>query len=56
MRRAGSTWWLWLALALGGCPETVRCPDGQVFDDDGACVPIPDAGPEGDAGSDEDAG
>ena len=27
-----------------GCAETVRCPDGQVFDEMGECVPIPDAG------------
>lgn len=31
---------------LAGCAETVRCPDGQIFDDDGACVPIPDGGPQ----------
>jgi len=49
MRRA--LWVALLAAALAaGCAETVRCPDGQVFDDDGECAPIPDAGP-GDAGS-----
>ena len=31
---------------LAGCAETVRCPDGQIFGHDGACVPIPDAGPQ----------
>lgn len=44
--------WLLLALLLTGCAETVRCPDGQVFDDDGACVDIPDAGPARDASAD----
>lgn len=39
-------------LAFGGCAETVRCPDGEIFDSDGACVPIPDGGPDDDAGSD----
>ncbi|MCB9591278.1 MAG: hypothetical protein H6719_00990 [Sandaracinaceae bacterium] len=41
----------------GGCAETVRCDDGEVFDDGGECGPIPDAGV--DAGNDagpEDAG
>lgn len=43
---------LFLALALGiaGCVETVRCPAGQIFDEGGDCVPIPDGGP--DAGPD----
>lgn len=45
----------WIALALvvfAGCAETVRCPDGQVFGDDGACIPIADAGSGDDAGGD----
>lgn len=46
----------WIALALlvlAGCAETVRCPEGQVFDEAGACVPIPDAGSsQGDASAD----
>lgn len=33
-----------LALATG-CAETVRCPDGEIFDERGECAPIPDAGP-----------
>jgi phenylpropionate dioxygenase-like ring-hydroxylating dioxygenase large terminal subunit len=48
MRRA----WLIALLFLGGCAETVRCPDGQYFDRDGRCVPIPDAGPPADASPD----
>ncbi len=42
----------WIALATG-CAETVRCPDGEVFDERGECVPIPDAGtsPGPDAGT-----
>jgi len=39
------------ACLAAGCAETVRCPDGRVFDDDGECVAIPDAGPP-DAGPD----
>ncbi len=49
MRRLAGV--LVVALLVAGCAETVRCPDGEVFDEDGECVPIPDAGPE-DAGSD----
>ncbi|MFK7990920.1 MAG: hypothetical protein AB8I08_33175 [Sandaracinaceae bacterium] len=41
---------LWSAALLGGCPETVRCDDGEVFDEDGECGPIPDAGDSRDAG------
>lgn len=32
-------------LGLAGCAETVRCPEGEIFGDGGACVAIPDAGP-----------
>lgn len=32
---------------LTGCPETVSCPDGQVFDENGRCILIVE-----DAGSD----
>lgn len=41
-----------LLVVLTGCAETVRCPDGHVFDDDGDCIPITDAGPRdpGDGG------
>ena len=39
-----------LVLLLSACAETQRCPDGQIFDDAGRCVPIPDAGPEADGG------
>lgn len=49
---------LWIlvgVLALAGCSETVRCPDGQIFDEDGACVDIPDGGTRSDASS-SDAG
>ena len=31
-----------MMLILAGCAETVRCPDGQVFGDDGRCEPIDD--------------
>lgn len=53
-------WW-WLAAAtsfvlLSGCAETVRCPDGQVFGDNGDCAPIPDAGPPRDGGDDDPEG
>lgn len=41
-----------LLVALGGCAETVRCPEGEIFDSDNACVPIPDAGPDDDASRD----
>src|SRR5690606_235800 len=48
-----------LLLALGGCRETVDCPEGQRLDDDGRCIPDqPDSGPlpdAGDAGPDVDA-
>lgn len=44
--------WMVLALAVAGCTETVRCPDGQIFDAMGACVDIPDSGPRPDAGAD----
>jgi hypothetical protein len=37
---------LLVAMLGAGCAETVRCPDGQIFADDGTCVPIPDAGVE----------
>jgi len=42
-------WYLRIGLVacflLGaGCAETVRCPDGQIFDEAGECVQIPDAG------------
>lgn len=52
--------WMMLATALAwttltACAETVRCPDGEIFDENGACVPIPDGGP-GDAGPADDAG
>jgi hypothetical protein len=36
-----------LVIALASaCAETERCPDGEVFDREGRCVPIParDAG------------
>ncbi len=44
----------WLAVLLAcaaaaGCVETVRCPDGEIFDERGECIAIPDAGT--DAGS-----
>jgi hypothetical protein len=45
-------WWCLLALLLSGCPETVGCPEGQVFDMRGQCIAIPDAGPPRDAGRD----
>lgn len=38
------------ALVMGACAETQRCPDAEVFDENGRCGPIPDAG--GDAGPD----
>lgn len=38
---------------LSGCAETVRCPDGEVFDDDGDCEPITDR--PTDAGAPADA-
>lgn len=46
--------WLYAVLAAAvlagaGCAETERCPDASVFDDDGRCVPIPDAGAPRDA-------
>ena len=46
--------WVWrgvwvalvfVALAAAGCAETVRCPDGQIFDEDGECINIRDGGP-----------
>jgi len=40
-------WLLVSAILLAGCAETVRCPDGRIFDDHGECVEIPDAGPDG---------
>ena len=45
-------WLLLAAVLLAGCAETVRCADGEIFDDDGSCVPIPDAGPDEDGGAD----
>ncbi|MBX3270899.1 MAG: hypothetical protein KF729_11605 [Sandaracinaceae bacterium] len=39
-----------LFVLVAGCVETVRCPDGEIFDARGECVPIPDAG--ADAGPD----
>lgn len=45
---------LMLVLLAVGCAETVRCPDGEVFDGDDECAPIPDAGAD-DAGSDASA-
>lgn len=41
--------WIGLALSVGGCVETVRCPDGQIFDERGDCAAIPDGGPDGGA-------
>ncbi len=32
-------------VTVAGCAETVRCPEGRIFADGGACVSIPDAGP-----------
>jgi hypothetical protein len=29
-----------LLVILAGCAETVRCPEGQVFGDDGRCKAI----------------
>ena len=49
-------WWMALVIAgmvSVGCAETVRCPDGEIFDDDAECTPVPDAG--SDAGSEDDA-
>jgi hypothetical protein len=43
---------LLLAVATTGCAETVRCPEDQVFDEDGECVPAPDGGLGADAGDD----
>jgi hypothetical protein len=43
MRRILVVFWI---LASVSCAETVRCPDGEVFDEDGDCVPIPDAAGE----------
>lgn len=48
--------WLVVLLAsaaAAGCVETVRCPEGEIFDERGECIAIPDAGT--DAGS-PDAG
>ena len=33
-----------------GCPETRRCPDAQVFDEEGRCVGVPDAAAATDGG------
>lgn len=30
--------------AAAGCVETVRCPEGEIFDERGECIAIPDAG------------
>lgn len=46
---------LFVASLLGGCPETVRCDEGEVFNEEGECGPIPDAG-QSDAGGVADAG
>lgn len=38
-----------LLFLSSACAETIRCPDGQVFDAAGNCVPIEDvvdAGPD----------
>jgi hypothetical protein len=44
-------WWVAIVLLLAGaCAETERCPDGQVFDRDGSCIPIEDV--PADAGTD----
>ncbi|HJL18069.1 MAG TPA: hypothetical protein RMH99_20565 [Sandaracinaceae bacterium LLY-WYZ-13_1] len=40
-----------LAGLLGGCAETVRCPEGEIFDEAGECVSIPDGGPPTDGGA-----
>ena len=36
--------WLFVIAVLlaSACAETERCPDGEVFDRDGRCVPIED--------------
>lgn len=48
--------WIVLVVALVGCAETVRCPDGQIFSATGECVPIPDGGSRPDASDASDAG
>lgn len=52
-RRVGLAIVLWIATLLSGCPETVRCDDGEVFDSDGECGPVPDAGAARDAGAND---
>ena len=44
MRRATILCLLLMTLGLYSCAETVRCPEGEVFDETGRCIPIPDAG------------
>ena len=36
-----------VALLGTSCAETVRCPDGEIFDMKGKCIDIPDAGSDG---------
>lgn len=43
-----------LVMVATACAETQRCPDAEVFDENGRCGPIPDAG--GDAGPPADGG
>lgn len=35
---------VFVALLAMACAETARCPMGQIFDSNGQCVDIPDAG------------
>lgn len=37
-----------LLALLSSCAETIRCPDGHVFNDRDECIPIADAGSERD--------
>lgn len=50
MRRATLLSFLLIAFGLYSCAETVRCPEGEVFDETGRCIAIPDAGAELDGG------
>lgn len=47
-----------LLVILAGCAETVRCPEGQVFGDDGRCKAIGarDGGANDGGGANDDGG